>query len=427
VDVNEINIGHSLYIASLIHRTRERKVLSVQEQHDLKEWLDAAVHNAALFDEVNDRRKLVALLKELPRPDTETTVKEIFKKLGLALPATTRALATTEASGTTEAPATTGKIHRLPAWARRVSVAAALALLLGGSWWFLNTGKTDRPQKVAVQTPDKQDVAPGGYHAVLTLSGGRQIFLDSAKTGTLALQGNATVEQRKNGELAYDRGQGARQKEILYNTLSTGRGNLYKLVLPDGTAVWLNSGSSLHYPTAFDGHDREVDLSGEAYFEVAENKDKPFIVHADKSTIAVLGTHFDIQNYSDEPALQATLVQGSVRVSAGSDSRILAPGQQASILPDGVWKVAEDANIEEVLGWKEGMFVFDHTDLQTGMREIARWYDVEVNYEGSAPAAKDRKMIGSAPRNENLSVLIRLLNLSGIHCRLEGRTIIVTT
>jgi len=389
-------------------------VLSVQEQRDLKEWLEADVRNTALFDEVNDRRQLVALLRELPTPDTETTVREIFGKLGLALPATTGA------SGTT------GKVNRLPIWAQRVSVAAALVLLLGGSWWFFNTRKIDRPGGVAVQTPDKQDVAPGRYHAILTLSGGRQVILDSAKTGTLALQGNATVEQRKNGELAYNRGQGARQKEILYNTLSTGRGNLYKVVLPDGSAVWLNSGSSLHYPTAFEGHDREVDLSGEAYFEVAENKNKPFLVHAGKSTIEVLGTHFDIQNYNDEPALQTTLVQGSVRVSAGSGSRILAPGQQASILPDGGWEVADDVNMEEVLGWKEGMFVFDHTDLQTGMREIARWYDVEVTYEGSALAAKNRKMIGSAPRNENLSVLIRLLNLSGIHCRLEGRTIIVT-
>ena len=409
MDVNEKNIGYSLYIASLIHRTRERKVLSVQEQHDLKEWLDADVHNAALFDEVNDRRKLAALLRQLPTPDTETIVKDIFGKLGLALPATT------------------GKIRQLPAWARRVSVAAALVLLLGGSWWFLNRGKTARIQRVAVQTPDKQDVAPGGYHAVLTLSEGRQIILDSAKTGTLAHQGNATVEQRKTGELAYDRGQGARQKGILYNTLSTGRGNLYKVVLPDGTAVWLNSGSSLHYPTAFEGHDREVDLSGEAYFEVAKNKDKPFLVHAGKATIEVLGTHFDIQNYNDEPALQTTLVQGSIRVSSVRDNRILAPGQQASVLPDGECEVAEDVNTEQVLGWKEGMFVFDHTGLQAGMRDIARWYDVGVTYEGSAQAAKDKKMIGSAPRNENLSVLIRLLNLSGIRCRLKGRTIIVTT
>ena len=409
MDVNDKNTGYSLYIASLIHRTREKETLSVQEQQDLKDWLEADARNTTLFDELNDRHQLVALLKGLHSPDADIAVGQIFGKLGLALPETT------------------GKVIRLPILLRRVSVAAALVLLLGGGGWFLHKRNTDQQERLAVHSLNKPDVAPGGYHAILTLSGGQQVILDTVKTGTLARQGNTTVEQRKGGELAYARGHGAPEKEIAYNTLSTGRGNMYKVVLPDGTAVWLNSGSSLHYPTVFAGPNREVDLSGEAYFEVAENKEKPFLVNAGKAMIQVLGTHFDIQYYADEPVLQATLVRGSVRVAGGSGGRILTPGQQASLAPGGGWEVSDDVNMEEVLGWKEGMFVFDHTDLQTGMREIARWYDVAVTYEGSPLVAKNRKMIGSAPRNENLSVLIQLLNLSGIRCRLEGRTIIVTT
>jgi ferric-dicitrate binding protein FerR (iron transport regulator) len=249
---------------------------------------------------------------------------------------------------------------------------------------------------------------------VLTLSGGHQVILDSAAEDTVLTEGAAIVAN-SHGHLAYNPGS-APATEITYNTLTTQRGNQYQLVLPDGSKVWLNAASSITYPTTFVGATREVIITGEAYLEVAPKSAQPFHVKSATQDIAVLGTSFNINTYPDEPASTTTLVEGSVRVTRGPDSRTLRPGQQARVQGDLI-RLVKDADLEQALAWKNGLVKLTGADIREVMRQVSRWYDVDVQYEGNLDKAV---FTGVVSRQQTLSKLLQVLEATGsVHCTLD--------
>lgn len=301
---------------------------------------------------------------------------------------------------------------------KRVAVAASVVLVAGaGIWYFSKQNKKETPLVAKANT----DVAPGGNKAILTLGDGSSIVLDSAANGQLAMQGNTAVAKLNNGELAYNAQKG---KDVFYNSLATPRGGRYKITLPDGSIVWLNSASSLRYPTSFNGEKREVEMSGEAYFEIAKNVKQPFVVKVnDGSKVEVLGTHFNVMAYNDEDEAKTTLLQGAVKVDKGNASNLLKPGQQAVIENDGKIKVLTNVNVSEVTAWKEDQFSFNSADIHTIMKQISRWYDVDVEYKGNVLASLNGNIKMSVP----LSQVLEILTLAGnVKFDVQGRKIIVS-
>lgn len=267
----------------------------------------------------------------------------------------------------------------------------------------------------------KNDVAPGGNHAILTLADGQQITLDTAGNGTLGQQGTTTILKLNSGQLAYQEA-GTASQLISYNKITTPRGGQFQVVLSDGTQVWMNAASSLRFPTAFTGKDRQVELTGEAYFEVTKDQSKPFIVTVNRMKIAVLGTHFNVMSYPDEKNIQTTLLEGAVNVLADGHSLQLRPGEQVQLSTNGNMQLITDVDIESTMAWKNGYFQFNKADLQSVMRQLARWYDIEVVYKDQVP---DFMFVGQLDKNANLSVILRILEKSQVHFKVEGRKITV--
>lgn len=315
----------------------------------------------------------------------------------------------------------TGLVRKMK-WLR---IAAAIIVLFSvGAYFWLNRSSTKNEiVKTEPAQELKNDVLPGSNKAILTLANGSQIVLDSAANGKLAQQGNTEVTKFANGELVY-KGTGNLANEVLYNTMSTPRGGQYRLILPDGSRVWLNAASSIRYPTTFIGKERTVEITGEAYFEVVKNAAMPFKVTANGMEVAVLGTHFNINAYNDEPSVKTTLLEGSVKVSKGSSHTIIKPGQQTQLNSSGVIKVIQNADVAEAVAWKDGRFEFKDADLKTIMRQVMRWYDVDVEYQGND--ALERYFTADISRNKTLSGLLKILKLSDVDFKLEGKKLTVT-
>ena len=310
--------------------------------------------------------------------------------------------------------------------------AAALVLLSIAAW--LITESRRGSQQLAASTPTKQtppqDIIPGSNKATLTLADNTSISLDDAKDGVLGQQGNTQLIKHKDGQLSYQTAANYKQRaasEPVYNLLTTPRGGQYQLVLPDGSKVWLNAASRLKYPTSFSGKERVVELQGEAYFEIVHNPSMPFKVSLSSAKgampahVEVLGTHFNIKAYPDEPATHTTLLEGSVKVHKGNAASLLRPGQQAR------WNDNTDisvttADIEEVIAWKNGLFKFDEATIGDVMRQLARWYDVEVVYINGIPRDLFQ---GEIYRNVNVSKVLKVLEASGVHFTVEGKKILV--
>jgi len=272
------------------------------------------------------------------------------------------------------------------------------------------------------------DRAPGGNIATLTLSDGSTIALDTVHNGTLAQQGTTSIAKLGNGQLAYKQLH-EKPGTVLFNTLTTPRGGQYRLVLPDGTGVWLNAASSITYPTAFAGTDRKVSITGEAYFEVTKDAAMPFVVAIvapaggrDGLQVEVLGTSFNVNAYSDEDAVRTTLLEGSVRLVSPRRGTLLVPGQQGQLHRDGDLLVVSDVDTDETMAWKEGRFSFENADIATVMRQIARWYDVDVVFEGKIAA---ERFTGEIPRSSKLAEVFKILELSNVHCRIDNRKVTV--
>jgi len=315
-------------------------------------------------------------------------------------------------------------INSTKKWWRAAIAAASVVFFIGIGYLFLQP--TDNKIAVKNKPTARQivnDVKPGANKAILTLSDGSQIVLDSASSGLLARQGNAQIIKLSSGEITYNTN-GLAAKEILYNTMTTPIGGLYQLLLPDGSKVWLNSASSIRYPTQFSGNERRVEITGEAYFEVAKNASMPFIVKVnDNASVQVLGTHFNINAYSDEAEIKTTLLEGAVKISRGSSSSLLKPGQQAQINKSGSIKVIPDADMEEAVAWKNGNFQFNSADIATVLRQASRWYDIEIVYAGNK--IPDDKFSGKISRAVNLSSLLKWMQWSDVYFKLEGKKLII--
>jgi transmembrane sensor len=316
-----------------------------------------------------------------------------------------------------------GKLRRM--WVVRMAAASVilLVLALGIFYW---TGRQQKDEITKVENrpqPLKNDVAPGGDRAILTLADGTQVALDKAANGDITRQGNVRVINA-DGQLSYEASQQSSELSPAYNTVATPRGGQYQLIMADGTKVWLNAASSLRYPTAFTGIERVVELTGEGYFEVAHDASRPFRVKVADMDVKVLGTHFNINSYTDEAAIKTTLLEGSVKVNVQGQSALLQPGQQSQVLSTAQARkiYVQPTDVEEAVAWKNGRFQFEHSDIKTIMRQIERWYDVEVVFEGTKPS---EHYSGKISRNVNVSEVLRILELSGIRFRIDGKKIIV--
>lgn len=302
-------------------------------------------------------------------------------------------------------------------------IAAAIALITFCLFYSLYIRKPAQNATLVKTSKAAGPIVPGGNKAILILGNGHQVNLNGAANGYIAGTGNLKINKIKDGELVYDQ-EGADGDAVVNNTIITPKGGQYKVHLPDGTTVWLNAASSLHYPTAFTGSLRHVDLKGEAYFEVAKDKAHPFIVSAGKVEIKVLGTHFNISAYEDDAANKTTLLEGSVQLTSGNHKMALVPGQQAVSENSSGNVQLKTVNVDDAVAWRNGYFSFKKESLKSAMAKISRWYDVDVEYRGEI----NNKMLGgTASRTDEIRNLISYLELTGIaHFQMEGRRIIVT-
>jgi transmembrane sensor len=312
-----------------------------------------------------------------------------------------------------------GQIRRMLV---RLSAACVLILVLVAVWTMVQKGSVKKTAGIPV-TAAKNDVAPGVNKAILTLGDGSRVGLDTAASGLTIQQGAGKI-RKSDGRLVYDIAYESNQDKPLFNTITVPRGGQYEVTLSDGSRVWLNAASSLRYPAVFPGSDREVELTGEAYFEVAKNSRAPFRVKAGSMQIQVLGTDFNVMAYSDEDQVRTTLINGSVRIVNGNDTLSLQPAQQACLYNDRTLRKIDNPSIEEEIAWKQGDILFKNAGIEDIMRSLARWYDVEVEYKGK-PA--DRFNV-DIPRNVPLSEVLKILQLTnGVHFQIEGRSVIVNS
>lgn len=313
-------------------------------------------------------------------------------------------------------PPARGQQRRLYWW----SAAAAVLVLIAATGWYQYSRYREQ-QHLAAAHP-AHDVQPGTTKAMLTLADGTAVPLDSTGSSQFE-EKDGTRINKGQGSLVYDHSGNADEK-ILFNTLATPRGGEYQITLPDGSRVWLNAASSLRFPTRFAGNDRTVYLNGEAYFEITPNAQQPFHVQlSDNQQITVLGTSFNVMNYADENNITTTLVTGKVMVSRpGGQQAVLAPSEQAVITKGQNGITVSEADVDKTIAWKTGIFEFEDDDLPTIMRQLSRWYDVEVIYNGNIP---DQHYSGSIRKTSTLSQALRILQTAGIQYSITNKTITI--
>ncbi|MFB0497449.1 transmembrane sensor [Mucilaginibacter sp. OAE612] len=313
--------------------------------------------------------------------------------------------------------------ERTKSYPLRIAVAATVLIALSVGFW-LYKGKP-RKEQLSLRVK-KIEITPGVNKAILVLSNGTKIDLQAAQRGNITNQAGAVVRKEADGKIAYrDAGSAGTQPdtENELNTLYVPKGGQYQVTLPDGTRVWLNAASSLTYPVAFKGKERQVKLAGEAYFEVAKNPEKPFHVNVgSKQTVEVLGTHFEIKAYDDDADIRTTLLEGSVKVSCKNSHVIIKPGQMAvNNLKEPL--TIRNADLDEVMAWKNGLFVFNDERIEDVLKIAARWYDVDVEYRAGAG---QKKLRGIVSKYKNITELLDNITItSGIHYKIEGRRVIL--
>lgn len=296
----------------------------------------------------------------------------------------------------------------------RIAAAAVIVLMLGGGAYY-SFFRSHPNQSIAGAPSSKQtDIAPGHDGAILTLADGRKIVLDSVANGRIT-----EVAVKNGSKLSYENTEAT---NVEYNTMTTPKGRQFSLVLPDGTQVWLNAGSSITYPTAFTGDQRKVAITGEAYFEVAHDRSKPFHVDVNGMDVQVLGTHFNINSYADEGSVKTTLLEGSVKVTSNTSQITIAPGQQAKLV-NGELSVERKVDVEAVMAWKNGYFSFKGADIKTVMRQLSRWYDIDIEFSGAVP---NQQFNGDIGRNLSLKEVLDGLAFTSQHFKIEqGRKLII--
>lgn len=304
---------------------------------------------------------------------------------------------------------------------RAAAAAAAILLLIGGGIYLTGIYVRAPEEQLSQQRPEEK-IQPGGNKAILTLSSGRSIVLDSTSNGLITTQGGAKVIKSNKGQLTYQRVMSS--EEQLYNTITTPRGGQYQVILPDGSKVWLNSVSSIRFPTEFNGESRKIEITGEVYLEVAHDTRRPFIVSSRQVDITVLGTRFNIMAYEDEPAVTTTLVEGSVKISIPGNpaSRIIRPDQQASVDFGGREIKVTHVDAARVAGWIDGLLSLKECSVKEFMNQLSRWYDVDIEYSGKIPSQKFGGLIN---RNAPLPDVLSALDAGGIHTKLQGKKLVV--
>jgi transmembrane sensor len=310
---------------------------------------------------------------------------------------------------------------------RLATAAAAIVLLIAGvaAYRFShdNGPRSNGTHPAMAATQGNDDVLPGSNKATLTLSNGTVVLLDSVHNDAIPLQGGSHVLKAGDQLIYAAAAVSSREKtDMVYNILSTPRGGQYRLNLPDGSRVWLNAASSIKYPTTFTGKDRVVSITGEAYFEVTDNQAMPFKVRVNDAEITVLGTHFNVMAYEDEGPANTTLLEGSVKISQSNSSTLLQPGERAEWDAKGDIKLRKDVDVNEAVAWKNGYFYFNHAGLPSVLRQLTRWYDIEVVYKGMPPV---RQFEGEIERDLTLSQVLKLLERNGVQFTIQGKKLIV--
>lgn len=388
--------------------------------------MDALNRLEELFNRCMSEQATEAEVAELTRlmqqPENEGKARQLIEQAhetapGMELPMSTIAAITTaifQAEERKQMVVMEKKSHY-----RWIRYAAAVVIIIAasqsGQIW--NSFKSKQVAKTQVV----HDIMPGGDKAILTLADGSTVVLDSMGNQQIAKQGGTSIVKAAGGKLTYNVANNS--NEVLYNKITTPRGGQFQITLPDGTQVWLNALSSLRFPTVFNGSNRTVELTGEAYFEVQQHANKPFMVKVAGMQIDVLGTSFDVMAYPDEKQIQTTLIEGAVKVSTQGQVKVLQPGQQSQLEKDGKLNVLATTDVESVIAWKNGYFKFNQADLQTVMRQLARWYDVDVSFDGPIP---DFRFVGELKRKASLSTNLKILSYSQVNFKMEGNTITVT-
>lgn len=383
-------------LTGYIHQTLTRG-----QQHELDEWIAASDQNRMFFEEVTNQEKIQQTLAWLDQSDAPEKLKALKAQLQFT--------------------AKPGTVRLRKVWP--YAIAASFIIIAGIAIQLIFSEKPD-PAVAPIIAEKQQDVpAPNEDKATLTLADGTVITLEQAKDGELATQGNALVSKQA-GQLVYHTGAGSTPNTALFNTVKTPRGGSYPLTLSDGTRLWLNAASSIRFPAAFTGHERRVAITGEVYFEVAKNAAKPFRVEIEEkgTVVEVLGTHFNVNAYTDESISSTTLLEGSVKVLAGTKELILKPGQQARLSSSGSLDKITGIDTDEAIAWQKGLFQFTNADIRTLMRQLSRWYDIDVSYEGNLPGILTT---GKAPRNISLANLLKILSLSGVRYKIKGKKLTI--
>ncbi len=309
---------------------------------------------------------------------------------------------------------------------KQLGVAASILIVFSVGLYFYTTRIPAQQNLTKTLVQKKEAILPGGDKAILTLSDGSIINLDHAKNGILANQAGVSIQKTSDGKLLYtfSNNIGAESKSaasVIYNKIETPAGGKYQINLPDGSTVWLNASSSLRFPALFAGNTREVELTGEAYFDVAKNKNKPFKVRTKDQIVEVLGTQFNINSYSDEGEIKTTLIEGSVKIIYKDKVVLLGPGQQFQ--PSNLNVKVVEADTEEVVAWKNGYFLFKNEDIRSIMRKVSRWYNVEVSYAGDIPSVG---FGGNISRSKDIEEVLNALQLTNaVHFKVEGRRVTV--
>ncbi|QJB32709.1 FecR domain-containing protein [Chitinophaga oryzae] len=389
-------------IAELLHRRLQQRITAA-EAGELERWLAAQSPAARQFYEsIQEWPALEKALLSMEQVDEKAALQEVWDRIG------------------TIAPQKETVVRKMSWW----RIAAAVVVLLTGIGMLWKHYAPRPPDSLPIAARYQGEALPGGNRATLQLADGSIITLDSAANGTLARQQQAVVKKTAEGTLQYEPVGAAKEAAAVFNAITTPRGGQYQVVLPDGTRVWLNAASSLRYPTAFTGQERVVELSGEAYFEVAPQADKHFLVKTggeQPADITVLGTAFNVNAYADQQNNVTTLVNGKVRVSGKGGQVVLQPSQQV-VTARGMSPVVRAANLEAALAWKEGLFSLEGAGIEEIMQQIARWYDVEIIYQGKI----EQQFVGKIPRNMKLSAVLKVLESTGwVHFSISGKTVTV--
>lgn len=384
-----------LYYANLISRQINHG-LTPDEQLELNAWLEAAPYNQMVYNEINAGEAQKTAINFM----NSLSVDAAWKKVSTA----------SEISHTAPVVMDSSSFRKRFAW---VAAAAAVVLVC----FFVLKTTIDQPLQTA---GGPVEILPGGAKATLTLANGKIISLDVVANGDIAAEGNVQVI-KMDGALHYNASN--ENAEISYNTVQTPRGGKYQLVMADGSVVWLNAASSLRFPVAFNGKERMVELKGEAYFEVKKGA-KPFRVSLKNgSQIEVKGTVFNVNAYNDEALMKATLLEGKINFIMQGNTQPLFPGQQIRVTSDQPHvQVVDDVDLEQEIAWKNDLFIFKGMDVKSIMREISRWYDIDVVYKGKL---NPETFSGIVSRKTNLSQVLKIMEEGGVRFEIDGRTIVV--